>query len=525
MGNVIRNVVELLVISIMVVMGISTGLLIINDGGTNTEFLVDNQTFTTDASMDFSSVTIDSEYIKFNGTGFYVDSDNDISITISFICENSASASDGDAIVSFAADTTGGTVWFNLSGFSAGTSYVVQKDSVDFSTETANVSGFISFSNSDWSSHTFDIYQEGESNTPPDAASNPSPEDGAIDAGTSPTLSVDVSDSDGDSMDVSFYDASDDSVIGTDTGVASGGSASVSWSGLSYSTSYSWYVIANDGLVDGDESSTWSFTTEAAPNSAPNVPNTPSPSDSGSDVTVDTDLSWSGGDPDGDDVTYDVYVDTSNPPTSKESSNQSETSFDPGVLSHDETYYWKIISWDEHGLSQAGPVWSFSTVSAADETPPSISNVDVLFSSPIDSSVGWENITCEVTDNEAVDSVWLNITYPNDSTVNVSMNAAGGNQFYYNTTFSSFGIYNYEIFAKDTSENSDKTISDSFTLYANWDVNKDGVCDNLDLVAISNVYGSTGEPGWLREDVDNNGVVQVLDLSIVSSFKDESYEV
>ncbi|MGC9308868.1 MAG: S8 family serine peptidase, partial [Thermoplasmatota archaeon] len=100
-----------------------------------------------------------------------------------------------------------------------------------------------------------------DTNSAPDAPTNPSPSDGATGVSTSPTLSVDVSDPDGDSMDVSFYDASDDSLIGTDTGVASGGTASVTWSGLSYSTTYSWYTVADDGSAT-TTSSTWQFTTE-----------------------------------------------------------------------------------------------------------------------------------------------------------------------------------------------------------------------------------------------------------------------
>jgi len=63
------------------------------------------------------------------------------------------------------------------------------------------------------------------SNTAPNAPSNPSPLNEATGVSTSPTLSVDVSDTDADNMDVSFYNALDDSLIGTDAGVASGGTA------------------------------------------------------------------------------------------------------------------------------------------------------------------------------------------------------------------------------------------------------------------------------------------------------------
>lgn len=101
-------------------------------------------------------------------------------------------------------------------------------------------------------------------NTPPDAPTNPSPADGATGVSTSPTLSVHVTDPDGDSLTVSFYNAADNSLIGTDTGVASSSTASVTWSGLSYSTTYSWYAVADDGL-DTTTSATWSFTTEQEP--------------------------------------------------------------------------------------------------------------------------------------------------------------------------------------------------------------------------------------------------------------------
>lgn len=524
MGNIIRNIVELLLISIMIVMGISTGFLLMNDGVDNVEFVVDNQTFTTDTAMDFSSVTIDSTFIKFNDTGFYIVSSNDITITLSYLRPDMTSASDGDTVVSFSADTTDGTVWFNISGFPAGTSYIVKRDTVNFDTVTANSSGYISFSNDAWSSHTFDITQDGDSNTPPNAPTNPNPADSATDVSTSPSLSVDVSDSDGDAMDVTFYDAGDDSVIGTDSGISNGGTASVSWSGLSYSTSYSWYAIASDGVVSGDASSTWSFTTENAPNSPPNNPSNPSPGNGVTDVSIEPLLSWDGGDPDGDDVTYDVYFDTGSPPTSKQASNQSATSFDPGSLSNDVTYYWRVVAWDELGEKQTGSIWSFTTIESDDE-PPVISDELVSMSSPIDSSIGWENVTCVVSDNSAVDSVYVNITKPDGTRTNVSMSEATDGSFYYNTTFSQFGRYDFFVFAIDTNSNTNSSETDTFTVFANWDVNNDGTCNNLDLVAISNQYGSSGENGWIREDIDNNGFIQVLDLSIASSHFGDSYEV
>ena len=56
-----------------------------------------------------------------------------------------------------------------------------------------------------------------------------------------------------------------------------------------------------------------------------------------------------------------------------------------------------------------------------------------------------------------------------------------------------------------------------------WDVNCDGVCNLIDFIKISNRIGQTGAPGWIREDVDNNGQIQVLDLIPVSNNYGETY--
>jgi PKD repeat protein len=112
-------------------------------------------------------------------------------------------------------------------------------------------------------------------NNPPDPPTNPIPDDNWAGIEINPILNVNISDPDDDSMDVTFYNASDDSVIGTDYNVASGGTAATTWLGLSYSTNYNWYTIADDG-TNTTQSSTWSFTTKERRNGTPNPPNKPS---------------------------------------------------------------------------------------------------------------------------------------------------------------------------------------------------------------------------------------------------------
>jgi len=94
----------------------------------------------------------------------------------------------------------------------------------------------------------------------PSIPKNPSPQIGALNVSINPYLKIDVLDPDEDVMDVSFYNALDDSLIGTDNNIASGETASVQWDDLSFLTMYSWYAIANDGNHD-TKSDIYSFTT------------------------------------------------------------------------------------------------------------------------------------------------------------------------------------------------------------------------------------------------------------------------
>ena len=99
-----------------------------------------------------------------------------------------------------------------------------------------------------------------EPNNPPYKPTDPDPANTATDVGLNPTLSVLVSDPNGDTMDVSFYNESG-VLIGTDTGVSNGTRASVVWSSLDPSTTYYWYAVADDKKGGTNTSDTWYFTT------------------------------------------------------------------------------------------------------------------------------------------------------------------------------------------------------------------------------------------------------------------------
>jgi hypothetical protein len=77
--------------------------------------------------------------------------------------------------------------------------------------------------------------------------------------------------------------------------------------GLDQATTYYWKVEAGDG-VDTSSSDTWSFTTQSEPNCPPNKARDPKPDNYAKDQPTNPLLSWDGEDPDGDPVTYKVFM-------------------------------------------------------------------------------------------------------------------------------------------------------------------------------------------------------------------------
>jgi hypothetical protein len=204
-------------------------------------------------------------------------------------------------------------------------------------------------------------------NLAPNQPNNPDPYDGETDVDVDHDLSWSCSDPDGDSLtyDIYFGDYSPPPLV------ASGHSETTYDPGTMYGvTIYNWKIVAHDNHGGSTEGPIWYFTTRATPNNPPYKPDDPNPANSSTDVSVTTDLSWTGGDPDqGNTVTYDLYFGTDSPP-SKLVSNQTNTSYQPEKLQGNTTYYWKIIAWDNNGASAPGPIWSFTTEILGDTTPP-----------------------------------------------------------------------------------------------------------------------------------------------------------
>jgi len=189
------------------------------------------------------------------------------------------------------------------------------------------------------------------SNNPPYVPSNPDPTNNSIDVNV--TVNISWTGGDPDPEDQVTYNV----FFGREETPPN---VAITWESetydpgrLDYNTQYYWRIDAYDDNYGVTEGPLWTFHT--SDDQPPYQPSNPNPENNSINVNVTTDLSWTGGDPDGDPVEYDVYFGTdSNPPNV--ASNYSTTTYHLSRLDYNTKYYWKIDAWDEYGYSTTGPI-------------------------------------------------------------------------------------------------------------------------------------------------------------------------
>jgi parallel beta-helix repeat protein len=207
-------------------------------------------------------------------------------------------------------------------------------------------------------------------NNPPNLPSNPSPAQHATAVDVNADLSWIGGDSNrGDTVTYDIY-------FGTASNppLKKSGHMSTSYDPgvMSSTTTYYWKIVAKDTYGTSTIGPVWDFTTIYM-NHPPTTPFNPTPQKGTSSVNINQDLYWYCTDADGNPLTYDVYFGTTNPPTTKVSSNQSGSTYHPGEMNYSSEYYWQIVAWDNHGASSTGPLWSFTTTQSHGNNVPILS--------------------------------------------------------------------------------------------------------------------------------------------------------
>ena len=121
---------------------------------------------------------------------------------------------------------------------------------------------------------------------------------------------------------------------------------------------YVWQVKVRDDRGRERTGPPWSFVTQG--NQPPDPITDMSPADNAAGVSRTPTLSWSCQDPDGDELTYDLYLGTVNPPPLRRS-GLKQPSLAPGTLAPNTIYFWRITARDMSGATRQGFVQSFTT--------------------------------------------------------------------------------------------------------------------------------------------------------------------
>jgi hypothetical protein len=247
-------------------------------------------------------------------------------------------------------------------------------------------------------------------NRPPGAPVNLSPPDGATDIPTRVVLIwLEASDPENDPILYDVYLGRGEEPLAliatvTDTTCAVPDR-------LAYSAVHRWQIVARDGGTGGVAGPEWTFVTiESSPPSAPCGP--PSPAGGATGVGRSAVLSWDCGiDPEGDPVTFNVRLDTVNPPARVVASSLTERSTEVTELASHSQYFWQVEASDGNGPPVPGPVWSFAT---ANHPPAAVTDPeprDGAAAIDIDHDLGWRE-SVDPDGDPVVYHVHLDVTSP-----------------------------------------------------------------------------------------------------------------
>lgn len=272
-------------------------------------------------------------------------------------------------------------------------------------------------------------------------------------------------------------------------------------------------AIVTDG---GGLSDTAAVVLDVGPtNDPPDVPVYSAPADSSDGLGSPVQLRWSGGDSEGDVVTYEVHLGTTPASLQAIAISLAEPQYDADGLGPNTTYFWRIVTVDASQARTEGLLSQFST--APDLTPPQFLSVpkDTIVTST-GASILWD------TDETSTSVVRFGLQQ--DLADSSDFEAAGSPVFLVLrhqvslTDLSPETTYFYRVTSRDLFGNqSDSSIGSFTTLNSSFhfgDFDDNLIIDFTDFLAFAEAFNTNlGEPGYdQRADFNGSNTVDFEDF-------------
>ena len=167
---------------------------------------------------------------------------------------------------------------------------------------------------------------------------------------------------------------------------------------------------------------------------------------------------------------------------------------------------------------------STKNIPIIDDDAPEITSVEI---SDLKQYVG-DNLRITVTaiDNRNIAEIRVNITDPDSITNSTSILASKvGDDYYLEQVFQSIGVYSFIVFVEDDAGNNVESITYNFYIYPQYDLDKSGEINILDITSVTFHYGEEGEPRWIIQDISLplDGVININDVTRVTGHYGENY--
>ena len=273
---------------------------------------------------------------------------------------------------------------------------------------------------------------------------------------------------------------------------------SVQVNGLLNNTVYYWRVQSSNGTDNSAYSSSWSFTTIAAPQ-LPAVPTLVSPADLATNVALNPTLSWNTA---ANATSYHTQVSTQSNFSSTvfDQSNLAGTSVQVNGLLNNTVYYWRVQSSNGTDNSAYSSSWSFTTIAAPQlpAVPTLVSPADLATNVALNPTLSW-NTAANATSYHAQVS-----TQSNFSSTVFDQSSIAGTSVQVNGLLNNT-VYYWRVQSSNGTDNSAYSSSRSFTtvsasggnsLVGNWRMNEGSGPTLVDNSGFGNNAQIFGSPSW-----------------------------